>query len=668
MRTIFSYLKIMLATCFMIAAFTACSDDDDKGASSSKIELSSNETEAVLAKPAEGATSITFEVRFTSTGEWTAKAAHSWLSLDKTKGTAGEHTILVTAKENKEVASRETTITIAGNGTDPVVIKVTQHGIDSELVFNKPKGVKLEVNNEARTIAGTVEVVSNYNWDVEITEDWLSYEVTESNDNSVGKNVTFYADPAKLSSFSKEATVSFTYKAVTKAIPEVVSYKVKVDIVPTITFTILESEGEEIVEKEIEELTLIKEAGSDIYKRPVTITSNFKGSFSKENFPEWLTIGNSAGDDEATQENILTFSETDFFESKQTFIFSLKDKYLNTDGYTNELKVVGENTGEATLPALTVKVESIDSYIAVNTEEFGTINDYNMCYTFDAKGTYASDNFYYGTGVDKIFSVKAGNHDDITFYLLKMENGSPTKTDVNMQTTEESGDNKYWAIIEEVETPQTRGLITSKNYRFIFESRTQNEDDMGGDSSKDRYVALFVVPKSKVPTIDDLFDEEDNVKPEYDNFIRIEQKGLKKEYQFTITGLYSEDGIFYEYYDEPGRITIPATKGRYKIMFEEGQYNIDIEADQLQHYYQIDGVPGQEKWTGIPGYEAEAISPFVQVEFEYDNENHFYTGNLYLNIDENTSKDERTQPSFGFAADIANELLCKFDIIQEGKK
>lgn len=663
MKTIFSYLKIMFATCFMIAAFTACSDDDDKGSSPSKIELSSNETEAVLAKPAEGTTSITFEIKFTSTGEWTAKAAHSWLSLDKTKGTAGEHTILVTAKENKEVASRETTITITGNDAEPVIIKVTQHGIDSELVFNKPEGVELEVNNETRTIAGTVEVVSNYNWDVKITEDWLSYEVTESSDNSVGKNVTFYADPAKLSSFSKEATVSFTYKATTKAIPEVISYKVKVDIVPTITFTVLEREGEEFVEKEIEELTLIKEAGSDIYKRPVIITSNFKGSFSQENFPEWLTIGNNTGDNETTQENILTFSETDFFESRQTFIFSLKDEYLNTDGYTNELKVVGENTGEATLPALTVKVESIDSYIAVNTEGFGTINDYNMCYTFGATGTYMSENFQNSTGVDKIFSVKAGNHDDVTFYLLKMENGFPTKTDVNIQTTEESEDYQYWATIEEVETPQIRGLITSKNYRFIFDSRNKQEDYMGGDSSKDRYVALFVVPKSKAPTIADLFDEEGNVKPEYDNFIRIEQKGLKKEYQFTITGLSSEDGKTYNL-DEHGNITVPAAAGKYKIEFEEGQHNIDMEADQLQFYFQITGEPHQTGWEGTPAYEADPISPFVQVEFEYVN--HSYTGNIYLQIAENTSKDQRIQVACGFAVDI--ELLCKFDITQEGKK
>lgn len=652
MKTIFSYLKIMLATCFMIAAFTACSDDEDKGSSSSKIELSSNETEAVLAKPAEGATSITFEVRFTSTGEWTAKAAHSWLSLDKTKGTAGEHTILVTAKENKEVASRETTITIVGNGTEPVVIKVTQHGIDSELVFNKPEGLELEVNDHPtlKTIAGTVEVVSNYNWDIKITEDWLSYEVTESSDNSVGKNVTFYADPAKLSSFYKEATVSFTYKAATKAIPEVVSYKVKVDIVPTITFTINESEGE----KEVKEITLTKEAGSDIYKRAVTITSNFKGSFSKENFPEWLTIENSTGDDETTQENILTFSETDFFKSEQTFIFSLKDEYLNTDGYTNELKVVGENTGENILPTLTVKVESFDSYIAVNTEKFGTINDYNMCYTFDAQGDYTSENIL-EKGVCKEFSVKTEDHDDIAFYLLEMVNGFPTDTDVNIATTEESEDYKYWAAIEKVETNSTRNPITSKTYKLAFEGRKDGEYE-------DRYVALFVVSKSKVPTIADLFDEEGKVKPEYDNnFTRIEQKGLKKEYQFTIKGLISKKGGI-SYPLNNGKIKgIPAEGGDFVIEYQENNLDSD---EQLQFYYNIEGDPHKADWTGVPNYDAENIFKFVEPDFS---ENPI----IVLKISENTEEQERTQYACGFAVyigeNIKDELLCKFDITQNGK-
>lgn len=99
MKTTFFYLKAMFAACLTLAIFAACSDDDDKSSLSSKIELSSNESEAVLAKPAEGATAITFDIKFTATGEWKAKTSHGWLSLDKKRGTAGEHTILVTVKE-----------------------------------------------------------------------------------------------------------------------------------------------------------------------------------------------------------------------------------------------------------------------------------------------------------------------------------------------------------------------------------------------------------------------------------------------------------------------------------------------------------------------------------------------------------------------------------------
>ena len=71
--------------------------------------------------------------------------------------------------------------------------------------------MELKINNEAGSIAGTVEVVSNYDWTVEIAEEWLSYEITEAGDNGVSKNISFYADPQKLSSFSEEASVSFTY-------------------------------------------------------------------------------------------------------------------------------------------------------------------------------------------------------------------------------------------------------------------------------------------------------------------------------------------------------------------------------------------------------------------------------------------------------------------------
>lgn len=376
MKTTFFYLKAMFAACLTLAIFAACSDDDDKSSLSSKIELSSNESEAVLAKPAEGATAITFDIKFTATGEWKAKTSHGWLSLDKKRGTAGEHTILVTVKENKEVANREAKITIAGNNNaEPVVVTVVQHGIDAELVFNTPDGdgnsdnsMELKINNEAGSIAGTVEVVSNYDWTVEIAEEWLSYEITEAGDNGVSKNISFYADPQKLSSFSEEASVSFTYKSATKATPVVVSYKVKVNIVPTVTFT--------VNDEEISEFSLERDI-DDNFKKIVTVTSNFKGIFS--DLPEWLVIENITGESITDQEGIAPFGEADFFTSEQTLIFSLKDEYLDTEKYEPaSLKITGNKTGEIEFTPLTVKFNGAgNDYISVNAEGFGQQNTEN---------------------------------------------------------------------------------------------------------------------------------------------------------------------------------------------------------------------------------------------------------------------------------------------------
>ena len=220
MKTTFFYLKAMFAACLTLAIFAACSDDDDKSSLSSKIELSSNESEAVLAKPAEGATAITFDIKFTATGEWKAKTSHGWLSLDKKRGTAGEHTILVTVKENKEVANREAKITIAGNNNaEPVVVTVVQHGIDADLVFNTPDGdgnddhsMELKINNEAGSIAGTVQKWSAImTGTVEIAEEWLRREITEGDNGVSKKNISFYADPKNSLLFGRSIRF-ITYK------------------------------------------------------------------------------------------------------------------------------------------------------------------------------------------------------------------------------------------------------------------------------------------------------------------------------------------------------------------------------------------------------------------------------------------------------------------------
>ena len=649
MKTTFFYLKAMFAACLTLAIFAACSDDDDKSSLSSKIELSSNESEAVLAKPAEDATAITFDIKFTATGEWKAKTSHGWLSLDKKRGTAGEHTILVTVKENKEVANREAKITIAGNNNaEPVVVTVVQHGIDAELVFNTPDGdgnddnsMELKINNEAGSIAGTVEVVSNYDWTVEIAEEWLSYEITEAGDNGVSKNISFYADPKKLSSFSEEASVSFTYKSATKATPVVVSYKVKVNIVPTVTFT--------VNDEEISEFSLERDI-DDNFKKIVTVTSNFKGIFS--DLPEWLVIENITGESITDQEGIAPFGEADFFTSEQTLIFSLKDEYLDTEKYEPaSLKITGSKTGEIEFTPLTVKFNGAgNDYISVNAEGFGQQNTENGYYTFEAEGETSYD---FGPGVCKSFSVKAGS--TIKWYLAKMENDRPTNININW---EDENSDEWWAMVQP--KPSTRSKIESQEYNLILKNRNTTDEWIPNAVSKKRYMALFVVPNT-VETFADLFNEDGELLPEYeDKFIKVEQKGLKKNYEFVVKGL-SLGGTIYELKD--GNITVPATGGEFQVVLEAN--NIDMETDGLGFYYRITGEPYQEGWDGIASYAPDAPDSFVTATIKGNEDG---SVSSTLTITENESPSPRTERSCGFVADTGNELLCKFTITQKGKE
>lgn len=649
MKTTFFYLKAMFAACLTLAIFAACSDDDDKSSLSSKIELSSNESEAVLAKPAEGATAITFDIKFTATGEWKAKTSHGWLSLDKKRGTAGEHTILVTVKENKEVVNREAKITIAGNNNaEPVVVTVVQHGIDADLVFNTPDGdgnddnsMELKINNEAGSIAGTVEVVSNYDWTVEIAEEWLSYEITEVGDNGVSKNISFYADPKKLSSFSEEASVSFTYKSATKATPVVVSYKVKVNIVPTVTFT--------VNDEEISEFSLERDI-DDNFKKIVTVTSNFKGIFS--DLPEWLVIENITGESITDQEGIAPFGEADFFTSEQTLIFSLKDEYLDTEKYEPaSLKITGNKTGEIEFTPLTVKFNGAgNDYISVNAEGFGQQNTENGYYTFEAEGETSYD---FGPGVCKSFSVKAGS--TIKWYLAKMENDRPTNININW---EDKNSDEWWAMVQPKSS--TRSKIESQEYNLILKNRNTTDEWIPNAVSKKRYMALFVVPNT-VETFADLFNEDGELLPEYeDKFIKVEQKGLKKNYEFVVKGL-SLGGTIYELKD--GNITVPATGGEFQVVLEAN--NIDMETDGLGFYYRITGEPYQEGWDGIASYAPDAPDSFVTATIKGNEDG---SVNSTLTITKNESPSPRTEKSCGFVADTANELLCKFTITQKGKE
>lgn len=634
MKTTFFCLRATFAVCLMLVAFAACGDDKDKNESKNEITLLSEATEEIMAAPTEEGKEITFTVSFNSTAEWSAKVGQNWLSLSQTKGAAGENTISVIARENKELTDRETQITITTAGTEPIVVTVKQYGINAELVFDKPDGLKLEVDNEAQEIKGMLKVTSNYDWEINIDADWLSYELSEVKSNSVSKNVTFYADPQKLSSFSAEATVSFSYNTKTRAIPENISYKVRLDETPEVTFSVRKEADGETELKPVECIEFI-EPNDGLFRQAVVITSNFKGSISKKELPDWVTTDE---DEETEESETIPFGSANFFTSETVIIFSVKDEMLDTEELNGEVKLTGDNVGEFELPTLKFRYNGVDeNFIKINTEGLGAINTNTMSYTFAAYG----ENEY--TPVAKTFTIKTSNPDNIAFYLAKIENGSPVAYDV-----------ATWGGVELIE-PSTRAKLNSYDCEIYLNARSSNE--MDNNPTDTRYIALFVVPKSKVNEFNDLWlDIESNkLKPEYDNFIRIEQLGLQKDYTFNIQKLV-KDGVDYPVIDNA--VELPAEAGEYSVIIDT---KLDYETDMINLYYNVEGEVGSNSWKGNNywDYGEKAI-----VTVDYIRDNNEIKG-VTFNMKENTGT-ERSEYC-GFVSDAAKVLLCKLTINQRGK-
>ena len=304
---------------------------------------------------------------------------------------------------------------------------------------------------------------------------------------------------------------------------------------------------------------------------------------------------------------------------------------------------------------MTVKFNGAgNDYISVNAEGFGQQNTENGYYTFEAEGNTEIDPTF--KGISKSFSVKAGSK--IKCYLAKMtENGHPINTNIDWE--DPSNEDEFWAIVKS--KPSTRSKIESQEYDLILKNRDIYEDWMNPNvASKKRYLALFVVPNT-VKTFADLFDEDGELLPEYeDKFIKVEQKGLKKNYEFVVKGL-SLGGTIYELKD--GNITVPATGGEFQVVLEAN--NIDMETDGLGFYYRITGEPYQEGWDGIASYAPDAPDSFVTATIKGNEDG---SVSSTLTITENESPSPRTERSCGFVADTGNELLCKFTITQKGKE
>lgn len=131
----------------------------------------------------------TVTLNVTSNTEWTIAFPEDWLTVSRSSGT-GDASILITAKENTNITTRLSTITITGKGIPSKTVTVTQEGAPP---FLETSVTSLPLSS-AEGASGTFDITSNTSWTVSSSETWLT--MTNAGGTANGKvTVTAQKNP-----------------------------------------------------------------------------------------------------------------------------------------------------------------------------------------------------------------------------------------------------------------------------------------------------------------------------------------------------------------------------------------------------------------------------------------------------------------------------------------
>lgn len=522
MKTTIFYLRQLLVLFAVMLAFSACDDDKDD-ATGGDITIITPSNNAITCG---GTVKDPFTISFTATSDWTARPSHGWLSLSKMTGGAGDHTIILMVADNDNFdKSRVGTITITDKVSKKSVdILVTQGAKNAELTFSSEsqEGMELEIISDLKEpannrIEGSVDVSSNYDYEIKLDKEWLGYQTSRNDDGSTNINfkVTDYDKLYNDGGYGESTcTVSFVYASQTRA-ANTVTYKVKFPgITPYLEFYVSnEEEAEAVSSIELEEgdyiysVTVKDETGKDknvleskhtYLKSVVYIKSNIQW---QQNVSDKLKIDyNSSGNMSAA-----------FFESNTSIKVVLNE--LDTEGFTESMKFkdLVSNREVSTLDI--VFPGTGNNYVYIDRLAFPVDSDYGY-YMFESDGT-----------PEVHFTVNAANPNDVAFVMAKMQvvNGAPTEV---LQETVYPN-RPSWGGIDPV---RTRSAIQSNEYLIWMKERDSAEYAEGEAAFEDRYFALFAVSKEKYAQdgmVDawSLFDDKGNLLPELeDKYIVLGQK------------------------------------------------------------------------------------------------------------------------------------------------
>lgn len=608
MKNSIIYLWRMLAVCGLMVAFAACNNDDDDISGGNITIISPAESIICMA------TQEKHNLTFTAEGDWIAVPSHGWMKLNQVQGSNGEQTIEMTVVENKEFKERVGSIIVKDRDSGKsIAFSVKQGAMGSHFVFEEGKEevTELLIDSEKKEIVGTVRVTSNYDWKINIPQEynWLTY--TSIKAEGGGHTLTFYAEPEKLNSYASiDAKISFDYVADTRA-PGNQAYAVRFPgITPKLEISIDSEDGIARLEDPFAE---------GEYKARVTVSSNIAWDFNS--LPDFLTA-------EFTGE----VKPAKFFDTESTVFLTLKSDKLDTDQLDGNIIFKDSHASTspttATLPVLFAGVGN--DFISFDSSVFPPDAQQGM-FLFDAVPQVNQDK------IEKMITVKSSNGpDDIAIYFAVQYSpwGSPEQIE------------SYSLGADPIEdTPSIRTLVKEYKYTVWIKDRTYDYADI--DKTKNRYFTIFVVSRKKAPTFDDLFDSDGYVKEEFMSSMNskvIGQKGLAVQYNFYSPDL--EDGQV---------LKVPATGKTFTINYETDAMGMSLYTNVVR--YSED----QNDWNG--GERVDQNNDMLELKFEENSV-------LKLTVKPNKTGEKRTEScGFGGYAEGQEQdlLLIMFSIEQDAE-
>ena len=675
MKTSWFYLRSMLMLCLLAVGFASCSDDDDDAPS--VIKFNAPKEVSALAQ----ATSV--ELSFTAPAEWKAEASSGWFSLNKTTGMAGEHSLVVNIIENKDVTDREGTITLTMGTAEPITIKVKQYGKNEELVFMKDQ-VELTINNDEQTITGSVNVLCNYDFQVNANADWLTPTVKE--DTEAGENrytINFVADASKLKSFAKaEATLTASYQAATRALPADKSIKVVFPgITPTLKFYQKDAEGNV---KNLNDFAhaILEQNDAEEYRIMVHVESNFKWALNKESIPEWMSVETMS----ATEDDLLANESADFFTNDETLFisFSSEDGKPSTDkALRADLAFVQNGLGNAAVDnKLIIDYKGLSNYVQIDFEslqQYWSGETANIMFPAEGKDIFIDSDGEEDPGFATEFTITASDKiENIAFIATTVTNNfEPLNNEV------------FYVNVKEVTTPATRAL-SKRTFKLMVRNRGIGENPNWSWTTnpyENRYFALFAVnaddlekdPWSElgystnpgqlfshkgIPDSETGEAAADILKEQYKNsYITMGQWALEKVVTFELMGVefdWTEDDVY-----DGNWLEAPAKGGKATMHFMTNAES--MEETGITPYYNVEGEEGGYNWTGKAQYEDEAGDK-IGLQMTDHKEIEYGVGSITFTIPANTTGEKRTMV-YGLASgttvkDGKSLLLHKFTVTQ----